>query len=159
MLLGKGIGSVMSGPMTVLLSRGRDKSLWRFSALMLSLSAPLGWAMVSAPDALIAGACAMLIGVALGVWSGQAMTIVLASSHPSARGVSVGAYQLSVNLLGSGLGPLATGFLSDQFGEGGLGAAIGWTLTINLLSAVGFLAACICLPKVSPGDGTPETAH
>ena len=161
MLIGKTLGTVTSGPLTARLAGNRPKAYWRYSSLMLVLSVPLAWFMLLSPSAGVAIVCAVLMGFALGGWPGQAMSILLAGSPAPLRGSCVGFYHLSINLLGIGLGPLTTGLLSDAFGKDGLAPAIACSVSINILAAAGFCAACVCLPPdaaVKLPPATPQTA-
>ena len=157
-LVGKGLGTAASGPLTSLFSRDCARSYWRYPSTMLFLSVPLGWLLVTTPSAVLSMACILLLGFTLGSWSGQAMSIILAGAPPSMRGAGVGAYQFSANLIGVGLGPTLTGALSDAFGKDGLAPAIGCALSFNLVAAASFVLACALLPRPEAA-AQPATAH
>lgn len=141
--VGKGLGSVLSGPAMRLLARDRASAMWRFPALMLVSSVPIAWAMVFAPataEAIVAG---VALGVVLGCWAAPATAILISVADPRMRGSATSAYQLACNLIGAGGGPLLTGLLSDLMGGGAaLGAALALSMTVNIASAVFFYAAC-----------------
>lgn len=136
---GKGFGSLISGPLARLLARDQPRELWRSPSLLLSLSVPTAWAMVTVPDIRAAIALTMILSIMLGSWMGQAPGILMAGAPPRLRGTSMSLYHLACNLIGVGGGPLLAGLISDVTGE--LGSAIAWSLSFNLIAALGFYLA------------------
>ena len=57
-------------------------------------------------------------------------------------------YHLSCNLIGVGGGPLLAGIISDATGE--LGPAIAWSMSFNLIAALGFYLAARSLADHDP---------
>lgn len=144
--LGKGLGSGIAGPLTRRLGNDQLTQQWRFPALMLVLSWPVGWAMVLVPGAMPSIAFAMLLSLMLGCWSGQVVAILMAAAEPRLRGTTMSFYSLLANLIGVGVGPLLTGAISDAVGgKAALGSAIGWTLSFNLVAALCFYLSCRAL--------------
>jgi MFS family permease len=139
----KGLGSALSGPLVRIFSGNRPRALWRFPALMLTLSIPLGWAMTQAASTAGGIAGALALGGALGCWAGPAMVVVVAGVPSRIRATSVSLYHLSCNLVGASAGPLLTGLLSDTMHGGrALGSALAIALSVNLIAALGFFLAC-----------------
>ena len=137
--IGKTIGSAASGPLARWWSRDQADQLWRYPAITLLLSIPLGWGMVLLPSAAAAIACAMVLGMLLGGWAPQIQAILVSLVPQTLRATSLSLWHLLANVFGVGAGPFLTGALSDWIGgPTGLGYAIGWTVTLNL-------AAVLCI--------------
>ncbi len=152
--LGKGLGSGIAGPLTRRLGNDQLPNQWRFPALMLVVSVPVGWAMVLVPNAVTSIAFAMLLSVMLGCWAGQVVAILMAAAEPRLRGTTMSFYSLLANLIGVGVGPLLTGAISDAVGgKAALGSAIGWTLSFNLVAALCFYLSCRALPAKAASAG------
>jgi predicted MFS family arabinose efflux permease len=154
---GKGFGSLISGPLARTLAHDRPREIWRAPSLLLSLSVPTAWAMVTVPGAAAAIALAMVLSVMLGSWMGQAPGILMAGAPPRLRATSMSLYHLSTNLIGVGGGAMLAGFISDTVGS--LGQAIAWSLTSNLLAAVAFFFAARSLADEPHGATAPAAAH
>ncbi len=146
--LGKGLGTLLSGPLTQFAARDRLSRLWLYPGLTLILSVPLAWYMVSTGSAPAAAWATIALGVVLGGWSGPAAAIMITGVDPRSRGLATGVYQLSTNLIG-GVGPLITGAISDALG-GRIAPAIGLTASVNVLAALGLFLSCRALER-SPG--------
>lgn len=155
----KAFGSLISGPLTKLMAGDDRRATWRSPGLMLALTVPLAWAMISANTTGQSLTWAILLGVAAGGWAAPAIVILLESAPPSVRGSSVGLYQLCVNLIGSSLGPFATGLISDLLGgDAAIGQALATSMSINLVAALGFYLACRSLPAApQPVPGSAIT--
>ena len=139
--LGKGLGTLLSGPLTQFAARDRLSRLWLYPGLTLILSVPLAWYMVRTGSAPAAAWATIVLGVVLGGWSGPAAAIMITGVDPRSRGLATGVYQLSTNLIG-GVGPLITGAISDALG-GRIAPAIGLTASVNVLAAL----AVLVLPR------------
>jgi MFS family permease len=149
--IGKSLGSAVSGPLTRWLSNDVEDKLWRYPASALLLSIPVAWAMVLLNSAAGAVACAMLLGLLLGGWPPQIQAMLVSLVPHNLRATSLSLWHLLANIFGVGAGPLVTGALSDRLGgTHGLGLAIGWTVTLNVLAA-----ACIWASSRRPGNRPP----
>ena len=146
--LGKGFGSLVSGPLARFLARDQSRALWRAPSLLLALSVPAAWAMVTVGDTRAAIALVMFLSILLGSWMGQAPGILMSGAPPRLRGTSMSLYHLSCNLIGVGGGPLLAGIISDATGE--LGPAIAWSMSFNLIAALGFYLAARSLADHDP---------
>jgi MFS family permease len=144
----KGIGSAISGPMVRRLSGDRNEFLWRYPGAILALSVPVGWLMVTASSTAVAMGCSIALGILLGGWAAPIVVMLVAGSPTRIRGSSVSLYYLSTNLIGAGFGPVITGAMSDAFGgNAGIGRAIAFSLSINLLSTLSLFLACRYIGK------------
>jgi len=80
---------------------------------------------------------------ALYVYSGPVFGVMQSLFPPNMRATAVSLFLLITNLIGLGLGPVITGWLSDIFGAGtgsadGLGLALAATLVFNVWGAIHF---------------------
>lgn len=93
----------------------------------------------------VALACFALWGVSALVYSGPANAGIAGLAPERARGVGFALFAVLCNLIGSGLGPLLTGLLSDwlapALGARSISAAIGALATVQLGAAVAFFLA------------------
>jgi predicted MFS family arabinose efflux permease len=149
---GKGLGSLVAGPTSRYMAGDEPRKLWRYSTLALAASVPVGWMMVTTPSATVAIALTMVLAVLLGGWAGQGTAILVIAADERSRATAIAGWQFAGNFVGAALGPLFTGMLSDALGgEEALATAIGITLSMNLVSALGFWFACRRLSSPSPG--------
>lgn len=134
----QGIGLPLFGWISDKVAKGRTDRIHYVTVCGLLLTLPATFLMVLSPT--LAGAItgAILLGAATSAWLGQAFGAIVILSPPPIRGSVFGAMQLCTNLLGTGLGPLLVGLLSDGLGGGGEGlkfalVAVG---SLNLVAAV-----------------------
>lgn len=152
--LGKGFGTLLSGPLTRRAAHDEPGKLWRYPGGTLILSVPIAWWMVAATSGSAAAWLTIVLGMVLGGWSGPAAAIMIAGVEPRSRGLATGAYQLTSNLIG-GFGALVTGAISDWLGGGAaIAPAIACTVTVNLLAAFGLYMSCRHLSTM-PAPDTP----
>ena len=143
--LGKGLGTLVCGPLTRRAAGDRREKLWRYPGGALILSVPLVWVMASMTSAAMAAAAAFVLAMALGSWAGPNAAILIAGVERPRRGLATSVYHLSTNLIG-GFGALITGALSDHMGGGAaIAPALAITVSVNLLAAGGLFMACRCL--------------
>jgi MFS family permease len=108
----------------------------------MGLAVVAGLGMVLAQGAAAAIVSAIVMGFMLGGWLGPGYGLLLTLTPAAIRGRVTAASQLFTNLVGVGLGPLATGALSDWFGGAdSLRYALACTMLLGLLSAALFAAA------------------
>ena len=132
----------------MLKSRDQSRALWRAPSVLLALSVPAAWAMVTVGDTRAAIVLVMFLSILLGSWMGQAPGILMSGAPPRLRGTSMSLYHLSCNLIGVGGGPLLAGIISDATGE--LGPAIAWSMSFTLIAALGFYLAARSLADHDP---------
>jgi len=148
-VIGKGLGSLTSGPITRYLSNDRPEAFWRFPSAALTASAIVGWLMVTSSGSATVVMLAVLLGATLGSWPAQATNILVAAAPKGARATAFSFYQLATTLIG-GVGPFLAGALSDGLGGGmHIGAAIASMLCLNIGAAILFLASCRTLGSSS----------
>jgi predicted MFS family arabinose efflux permease len=151
--LGKGFGTLLSGPLTRRASHDERGKLWRYPGVTLALSVPIAWIMVTVASHSIAAVLTVVLGVVLGGWSGPSAAIMIAGVERPMRGLATSFYQLSSNLIG-GFGALITGSISDLLGgERAIAVAIGITVSVNLFAALGLFLSCRRLSTTVAIDG------
>ena len=121
-----GIASAVAGPVNdwIIARNPRQKTVLPAAALLASV--PVGILALSSASLSVAVAGLALYGFLQGAWLAQGFGTVLAASDPRLRGGIMGVTQLFSNLLGTGLGPLLVGLVSDRLGgdAGSLRAAL-----------------------------------
>jgi predicted MFS family arabinose efflux permease len=142
---GKGIGTLLSGPLTRRAANDEPSKLWRYPGITLVLTVPMAWYMVQTGSGITAAWMTIALGVMMGGWSGPAVAIMIVGVKRPSRGLATGFYQLATNLIG-GLGALLTGALSDHLG-GAIAIAMACTATLNIVSAFGLFLSCHYLAK------------
>lgn len=111
-------------------------------AITCLLTIPFGIGIALADTVPLAVVCLFGMGLCLAAWIGPAFAFVSNVTAPRMRGVVFSAVQIGTNLVGSGLGPLITGVLSDRLGgPRALATALSFTILVNLLASTFFLLA------------------
>ena len=152
--LGKGFGTILSGPLTRRAAHDEPGKLWRYPGVTLALSVPIAWWMVEAGSGALAAWLTIVLGVVLGGWSGPAASIMIAGVPQRTRGLATSVYQLTSNLIG-GFGALFTGALSDRLGGGAaIAPSIALTVSFNLIAAVALYMSCRELARGPAPDET-----
>jgi len=136
------IGSAVAGPVADRVALGVPARLAVVPGVTMGLAVVAGLGMVLAQGAAAAIVSAIVMGFMLGGWLGPGYGLLLTLTPAVIRGRVTAASQLFTNLVGVGLGPLATGALSDWFGGAdSLRYALACTMLLGLLSAALFAAA------------------
>ncbi|MDO7843125.1 spinster family MFS transporter [Sphingomonas immobilis] len=139
------VGTLLSGYVSDRLSR-RDPR-WRpwLSAILLATIAPFFIAAQFAPNAVV---CVILLWVPLACFVGflpPAYAAIQEVTPPHMRAMAAGIMVLCINLIGSSLGPLLTGALSDALkpalGLDALRVALSVCVIFPLIGSVFFLRA------------------
>ncbi len=142
--LAQAIGAAVSGVLADRLARRHSQRMAFVPAGALLLTVPAGLAMIYAPSVALAVISTLALGFALGAWIGPGYSLVLDGTAPHMRGSMVGIVNMIINILGFGLGPMVTGWLSDYFGtSGSLGDAMALVLVLNLLAAAQFFRVAV----------------
>ncbi|MGE0388012.1 MAG: MFS transporter [Gammaproteobacteria bacterium] len=111
-------------------------------AAMCLATVPLGLGMAFAGDWRLAFALMCANALLLGAWTSPAYSFALGLVPAHMRGMTMSTCQLATNLLGSGLGPLVSGWLSDAIGgPHALARALAICFLVNLWSAAHFILA------------------
>jgi predicted MFS family arabinose efflux permease len=150
--LAQAIGAAISGPLADRFASKRPCSMAFVPASALLLTVPAGLAMIYAPSFTSAVFFTLVLGLGLGAWIGPGYSLVLDGTSPHMRGTMVGIVNMIINILGFGLGPIATGLLSDHIElPGALGRAMSIVLLANLFAAGLFLLVAVS-PKHSHAE-------
>jgi MFS family permease len=100
------------------------------------LCAACGVALALTPSLTVAVTFLMATAFCMGAFLGPSYSVAMTLVPAGTRGSTAALFQLLINLLGSGLGPVFTGWLSDYFGgTRGLPMALAITLLVNLWAA------------------------
>lgn len=142
------IGAITGGRLADHLARRHPQGRYRLAITMLLLSLPVSWSATQTTNTTTAVTLACFTFLLLFTAIPICLGILLMLTPPDVRGLSGAVMQVITNLLGYGLGPMATGLLSDHLGEGGLGQALGLTLcTTAALGVLAFAAAARSAPR------------
>ena len=137
-----GIGVALSGRIADGFTKGRTRGLLLFISITLTLTLVFAVAAVASPVTWVAIAALCAFGVFHLAHLGPSFSVLLNTTPNRDRGVVVAALQVSANFLGGGLGPWATGGLSDHFnGPNALSHALLVVLPALLVAVGLFLAA------------------
>ena len=124
--LGGGLGMLVGGVLADRLGRYDERGYVVGPALALFAATPVCLAACTVPDA---GAALILWGLAaclLMLPTGPVFAAVQTIAPPGARAMAAAILLFTLNIIGTGLGPLTAGFLSDLLNAaGGLGPAEG----------------------------------
>jgi len=130
-------GAILGGVLADRLGK-RDRAWYLYVPLIGALlSAPLALASYMAPTA---GLMLALIAPAVilsAMFLGPTLAITHALVPPNMRAMSSAVLFFILNLIGLGLGPMTTGFLSDYFATQGYGAdSIRWAMVVTVLIGI-----------------------
>jgi MFS family permease len=141
------IGLPVFGRISDGVSRGRKDRVHLVTIGGLLASVPATLIMVLSPSLPLAVAGAMLLGACTAAWLGQAFGSIVLLAPLSMRGSVFGTAQLCSNLLGTGLGPLLVGMISDVSGGGGSGLKVGLvvvgSMNIGAAALLGLATRCL----------------
>ena len=134
------VGMLISGTVTDRLVVGDLRWYGWIPALAMALSTPL-FLIVFLTDSVLAASIALFLAFLVGIFQGPAsLTAIQGLAQLRTRAMAAAIFFLIVNLIGGGIGPLLTGWLSDQlrasYGDDSLRYAL---LTLSL--AFGFWSA------------------
>jgi MFS family permease len=136
------IAVAVTGPIADRYTKGRASRVGHIPAIGMLAAIPSGMLVLFSPNNTLAIVGVMLFGTSMGVWIAQAFGTPLTLAQPRLRGSVMGVVHLASNLIGTGLGPVIAGTISDSLG--GEGFSIGWALMCMLLlsiPAAGFMIA------------------
>lgn len=134
----KFLSSILSGFLSDKLAKGRIDRLWIVPTCALTLSVPVGFALVFAPTPWLAAVLVGLLALTMSTHLGAPKAAIMSASPPHMRGSVAALEQLMVNLVGSSIGPLSIGILSDWLGGNSLSLALAAALSLNLVAAWSF---------------------
>jgi len=131
-----------SGFLADWLAKGRLDRLWIVPTTAMVLSAPVAIAMALAPSKWLVIPLVMILGLTMGAHYSSPKTVIVSSAPDNMRGSVAAIEQLTINLIGGGVGPLLTGFISDQIGgKDSAAQALAATLSLNLIAGLLFWLA------------------
>ncbi len=139
------IGSLTIGLLADRLERTRPGGLLLTMAIagVANGIAGVAAALVSSP--LLCIVCFCLWGVTALAFSGPSNAAIAELAPPHLTGVGFSLFAVLCNLIGSGLGPLATGMISDslqpQFGAASMRQAIATIAALQVFAALAYLTA------------------
>ncbi len=134
------MGSLLAGPVADRIVLGRPDRVGLVPACGLVTTIPVGLFMLFCPVTPLSLAGLVVLGFVVGTWLPQSFATALVLARPVMRGATMGVVYLVVNLVGTGLGPAWTGFLSDRLGADA--AALRGAMAITVLLC---LPAAFCL--------------
>ena len=151
------LGSVVAGWIADRLARRDLRRLLIVPMLGTLLCVPFGIGFAYAPTLAVALACLFGTAFAMGAYLAPGYSFAMYLVPPGMRGVTSAGIQMLINLLGSGIGPVLTGLLSDRFGGGhSLQPAIAITMCVNLWAAFHFWQAYRCTAEAAAQPLFPE---
>jgi predicted MFS family arabinose efflux permease len=144
-------GSWLGGYVGQRAARASTANFGYVAAICVLMAVPfgIGFAASTSTVGAVIGVCGM--SLFNGGWAGPAFGFAVTVAPASARGVVLAFIQLFVNLIGTGIGPVLTGAMSDSI-PGGLQAAVCVTFALNLWSGVHYLLATRAASGASPKD-------
>ena len=135
----KFISTAGSGFLADWLARGRIDRLWIVPTSAMALSVPVCVAMALAPSKWLVILLVMVLGLTMGTHYSAPKSVIVSVTPGHMRGSVAAIEELTLNLIGGGLGPLLTGVLSDLLGgKESAGRALAATLSLNLVAALCF---------------------
>ena len=144
----KFVSTAGSGFLADWLAKGRVDRLWIVPACALTLSAPVCLAMALAPSKALVILFVMILGLTMGTHYSAPKAVIVSVAPDNMRGSITSLEELMINLIGGGLGPLMTGFISDQLGgKNSAGRALAATLSLNIVAAICFWLAARSLTR------------
>jgi predicted MFS family arabinose efflux permease len=111
-----GIGAACTGPLADAIAKGDRRRLLLFTAGIMTLAMFSELTVARAPTTVIAFAGMVGFGLTNLGGLGPGFSVVLNTTTPANRGLMIAAQQVSVTLIGAGVGPWALGLLSDRYG-------------------------------------------
>jgi MFS family permease len=133
-------GSVVAGRIADKISQKSTSRLLFVPIATSLLCVPFGIGLAYAPGLPLAYLCLAGTAFALGGFLGPCYSMAMVLAPTNMRGVIAAVLQMSINLLGAGLGPMFLGALSDMFGGShSLQPALALTMVFNLWAALHFL--------------------
>jgi MFS family permease len=119
--------------------------------ILCFLLVPGGVAMTATSNPTVAVCMLCVNCMLLGGWMGPAYSLALSLVAPRMRGTMMSTQQICINLIGSGLGPVFTGTVSDALGgQRGLANAIMITMLFGIWGGTHFMFAARAIGKSCP---------
>ena len=135
--IGGGIGSLIGGVLSDALGQRDRRWYARLPALASLLLLPAGAGQFLASSLYASLALGLATGVLLNVFIAPVYAVTQSLFAPNVRAVASGTVVAMTAILGSGVGPYATGVISDQLQHRGLGAdSLRYALCFALLASV-----------------------
>jgi len=139
------LGSIAFGFASDWFERRRKGGMLTALAFAALFNGVAGIALALSQNFPLALLCFALWGVSALVYSGPANAAIAGIAPERARGTGFALFAVLCNLIGSGLGPLLTGVLSDRLalvlGTRSISAAIGMLAAVQIGATVAFLLA------------------
>jgi sugar phosphate permease len=111
-------------------------------ALAAAISFVFGMVALEAESLVVIVICLCLYGATQGVYTGPTTAVISQLVPSQSRGVALALTLLLVNFIGSGVGPVAVGMISDRGGpDMSLGQAMQIMLLINLAAVLFYVWA------------------
>jgi MFS family permease len=148
----QGAGSMVIGKIADHHSKAGFRRLGLVAAISTCVSGFLGFFFAFSQSAFLAIVFLFLLSFSLGACLGPSYSILLASTPSRMRGIASAALQVSINLIGVGLGPLFVGAISDIIGgTESLRPALALILSLNFWSSMHYMFVF----RAMAGAGTP----
>jgi MFS family permease len=148
------LGSVIAGRVADRISQKHTSRLMIVPIATSLICVPFGIGLAYAPGLSLACLCLGGTAFALGGFLGPCYSTAMLLAPSGMRGVIAAALQMSINLLGAGLGPMFLGALSDLFGgTHSLQPAMALTMVFNLWAALHFF---LCYRANTPNAASPD---
>jgi predicted MFS family arabinose efflux permease len=142
-----------------LMKRDQRWSLWMLAACF-AINVPLSLIFFQVHDFRLAMALSLVSAILGALWVAPAYALVQSLAGPSLRAIGAAIFMMIVNIIGLGLGPYATGALSDhlkaRFGDASLGLSL-CAVTFTCLVGVFFflIAARSVASDITTAQLTP----
>lgn len=127
-------GGLVAGSLTDALARRDPRWQLGIPALGVALALPAGWAYLLLPAGQVTAAVALVVTYAFFVtWWVAPTYAAISLAVPAERRTTASAMLLLAgSIVGSGLGPIFTGWLSDRLAPLAGGASLAWALAVTL---------------------------
>jgi MFS family permease len=138
------VGTALSGRLADAIARGRSGMLLAFSASALALTLIAALLATLSPWALLVLVALAVYGLTSQAYIGPCMALLLDGTPNRSRGLVVGLVLVTSNFVGAGLGPWATGAISDHLGgRHALSNAVAFMLTTQAAAMLLLLAEAL----------------
>jgi MFS family permease len=151
--LASAAGSALTGRLADKWRRKFSGALFILPMITILLCVPCGVGLAYAPSNILAIAMLFATTFMMGGYLGPSFSVAMALITPGMRGVVAASLQMSINLFGSGLGPVLLGALSDLFhGPASLRPAFAITMCVNLWSGLHYYLAYRAMAAARPAE-------
>jgi MFS family permease len=145
------LGTVLAGTLTDKIWGPALAGRAIMPGILCFLLAPFGVAMTLTHSATLAVCLLCVNCMLLGAWMGPSYSLALSLVAPRKRGVMMSTQQICINLIGSGLGPVFTGTVSDIWGgPRSLANAMMVTVFFGFWGGAHFMLAARAMTKRKP---------